>query len=87
MAWDVTESSFRYYFTNRDEYQNVRTRTLSRWGHFRLSPETPKVSVVIGTLEEGGDEVQSLIFSQDDGWTLDKAKSWVIEHIDIETKE
>jgi hypothetical protein len=87
MFWDISESGFRYYLTNRGEYQNVRTRTLSRWGHFRLSPETPKISVVIGTSEHGSDAVQSLIFSQDDGWTLDKAKSWVLEHIDIETKD
>jgi hypothetical protein len=46
-----------------------------------LTEKPHKVSAVVGFPKGGGgSEVQSLIFSKDDGWTADDARAWVRDH-------
>lgn len=72
-SWDETSSSFRYRVHDPADYTRMRTIVLTEKPH--------KVSAVVGFPKGGGgSEVQSLIFSKDDGWTADDAHAWVRDH-------
>lgn len=81
MPWEETDSYIHSGHKNPDDYDQNSMRT--------IEIDTDRgIKAIIGCPKgkfEGekcqvGTEVQSYLFSKDQGWTLDKAKKWLDEH-------
>jgi hypothetical protein len=74
---DETENEFRYRLKEPDAYSTCRRKAIQE--------ESPKVDAVFCQRKDNADtwEIQALRFPKSEGWTKDKAQSWVDSHKDI----
>jgi len=76
--WDDSETEVRYRVKNPELFEQDSFRTIA------IKEDKPSINAVIGKLiGEESTTIQSLVFSKDEGRTLEDAKTWVEEHPDI----
>ena len=76
MPWDETEEYVRHRQRNPEEFQQETFRTVT------LSEKDGIKAVMGKLLGKHVMEVQSYLFEKGKGWTIEKAKEWLLKHPD-----
>ena len=80
-VWDENENNVRYRVRNPAGFQDGTLRTI--W----LSQDEG-IRAVVGRLKgEDKTSIQSILFSKEKDWTLDKAQAWIKDHPDLQVSE
>jgi hypothetical protein len=80
-VWDENENNIRYRVRNPASFQEDSLRTI--W----LSQDEG-IRAVVGRLKgEEKNSIQSILFSKEKDWTLDKAQAWIKDHPDLQVSE
>jgi hypothetical protein len=81
MPWEETENEIRHRVKDPSEFQSNSFRRIT------IKRDRPQVFAIIGRLKgQTTTTVQAFRFPKDQGWTIDKAKSWVKEHAKTEAQ-